>query len=183
MTYPFVRDLAIDLGTVNTCIFAQGRGIVVSEPSIVALNKKSGRIEAVGSDAREMLGRTPTNITAVKPMRDGVIADVDTAEKMLRHFIQKASNRSWLKPRAVIGVPSEITHVERRAVRDSAIRARMGEVHLVEETMAAAVGAGMPIGEASGNMVVDVGGGTTDIAVISLAGVVYAWREGALRWA
>jgi len=174
MTYPFVRDLAIDLGTVNTCIFAQGRGIVVSEPSIVALNKKSGRIEAVGSDAREMLGRTPTNITAVKPMRDGVIADVDTAEKMLRHFIQKASNRSWLKPRAVIGVPSEITHVERRAVRDSAIRARMGEVHLVEETMAAAVGAGMPIGEASGNMVVDVGGGTTDIAVISLAGVVYA---------
>jgi rod shape-determining protein MreB and related proteins len=173
MTYPFVQDLAIDLGTVNTCIFARGRGIVVSEPSIVALNKSSGRIEAVGADAKEMLGRTPTNITAVKPMRDGVIADVDTAEQMLRHFIQKANKGTWLRPRAVIGVPSEITHVERRAVRDSAIRARMGEVHLVDEAMAAAVGAGMPISDASGNMVVDIGGGTTDIAVISLAGVVY----------
>ena len=161
MTYPFVQDLAIDLGTVNTCIFARGRGIVVSEPSIVALNKTSGRIEAVGADAKEMLGRTPTNITAVKPMRDGVIADVDTAEQMLRHFIQKANKGTWWRPRAVIGVPSEITHVERRAVRDSAIRARMGEVHLVEEAMAAAVGAGMPISDASGNMVVDIGGGTT----------------------
>ena len=170
----FSHDLAIDLGTANTCVFARGRGIVVSEPSIVALNKVNGRIEAVGTEAKEMLGRTPGNITAIKPMRDGVIADFDCAERMLTHFIRKAHKRSgWLRPRVVIGVPSEITQVERRAVRDSAMRAKASEVHLIDEAMAAAIGAGMPITDAAGNMVVDIGGGTTDIAVISLAGVVY----------
>src|ERR1041384_5569054 len=170
----FAHDLAIDLGTANTCVFSRGKGIVLSEPSIVALNKVNGRIEAVGTDAREMLGRTPGNITAIKPLKDGVIADFEAAEKMLTHFIRKAHKRSgWLRPRVVIGVPSEITQVERRAVKDSAFRAKASEVHLIEEAMAAAIGAGMPITEASGNMVVDIGGGTTDIAVISLAGVVY----------
>jgi rod shape-determining protein MreB len=170
----FSHDLAIDLGTANTCVFVRGKGIVLSEPSIVAFNKANGRIEAVGSEAKEMIGRTPSNITAMKPMRDGVIADFDAAEKMLNHFIRKATRRSnLLRPRVVIGVPSEITQVERRAVKDSAMRAKASEVHLVEEAMAAAIGAGMPITEAAGNMVVDIGGGTTDIAVISLAGVVY----------
>jgi rod shape-determining protein MreB len=170
----FSQDLAIDLGTANTCVFARGKGIVVNEPSIVAINNTNGRIEAVGSDAKNMLGRTPGNITAIRPMRDGVIADFDAAEKMLTHFIRKAHKRSgWLRPRVIIGVPSEITQVERRAVKDSAMRAKASEVHLIEESMAAAIGAGMPITEAAGNMVVDIGGGTTDIAVISLAGVVY----------
>jgi rod shape-determining protein MreB len=174
MMSAFSQDLAIDLGTANTCVFARGKGIVVNEPSIVALNKTNGRIEAVGADAKDMLGRTPGNITAIRPMRDGVIADFDAAEKMLTHFIRKAHKRSgWLRPRVIIGVPSEITQVERRAVKDSAMRAKASEVHLVEEAMAAAIGAGMPITEAAGNMVVDIGGGTTDIAVISLAGVVY----------
>jgi rod shape-determining protein MreB and related proteins len=170
----FSHDLAIDLGTANTCIYARGTGIVVSEPSIVALNKINGRIEAVGDEAKEMLGRTPGNITAIRPLKDGVIADFEAAEKMLTHFIRKAHKHSgWMRPRVVIGVPSEITQVERRAVKDSAMRAKASEVHLIEEAMAAAIGAGMPITEAAGNMVVDIGGGTTDIAVISLAGVVY----------
>ena len=168
------HDLAIDLGTANTCIYARGRGIVVSEPSIVAFNNVTGRIEAVGTEAKEMLGRTPGNMTAIRPMKDGVIADFEAAEKMLTHFIRKAHKRGgWLRPRVVIGVPSEITQVERRAVKDRAMRAKASEVHLIEEAMAAAIGAGMPITEAAGNMVIDVGGGTTDIAVISLAGVVY----------
>ena len=170
----FSDDLAIDLGTANTCVYALGKGIVVSEPSIVAMNKVNGRIEAIGAEAKEMLGRTPSSITAIKPMKDGVIADFEAAEKMLTHFIRKAHKRGgWLRPRVVIGVPSEITQVERRAVKDSAFRAKASEVHLIEEAMAAAIGAGMPITEAAGNMVVDIGGGTTDIAVISLAGVVY----------
>jgi len=170
----FSHDLAIDLGTANTCVYARGQGIVVNEPSIVAINKTNGRIEAVGADAREMLGRTPGNIEAIRPMRDGVIADFEAAEKMLTYFIRKAHHRGgWLRTRVVIGVPSEITQVERRAVKDSALRAKASEVHLIEEAMAAAVGAGMPITEAAGNMIVDIGGGTTDIAVISLAGVVY----------
>jgi rod shape-determining protein MreB len=170
----FSHDLAIDLGTANTCVYARGRGIVVSEPSIVAMNKVTGRVEAVGNEAKEMLGRTPGNIRAIRPMKDGVIADFEAAEKMLTYFIRKAHKRSgWLRPRVVIGVPSEITQVERRAVKDTAMRAKASEVHLIEEAMAAAIGAGMPVTEASGNMVVDVGGGTTDIAVISLAGVVY----------
>ncbi len=170
----FSQDLAIDLGTANTCVYARGRGIVVNEPSIVAVNNVTGRIEAVGAEAKDMLGRTPGNITAIRPMRDGVIADFYAAEKMLTHFIRKAHRHgTFLRPRVIIGVPSEITQVERRAVRDSAMRAKASEVHLIEESMAAAIGAGMPITEAAGNMVVDIGGGTTDIAVISLAGVVY----------
>ena len=170
----FSSDLAIDLGTANTCVYARGKGVVVNEPSIVAINKVTGRIEAVGKEAKEMLGRTPGNIVAIKPMKDGVIADFEVTEKMLAHFIKKAHNRTmWVRPRIVIGVPSEITQVEKRAVKDSAYRAKASEVYLVEEAMAAAIGAGMPIEEASGNMVVDIGGGTTDIAVISMAGTVY----------
>ncbi len=171
----FSNDLAIDLGTANTCVFARGRGIVLNEPSIVAVNNANRQIEAVGQEAKEMLGRTPGGITAIRPLRDGVIADFDAAEKMLGHFIQKAHRRKRLvRPRVIIGVPSEITQVERRAVKDSAYRAKVSEVHLVEEGMAAAIGAGLPITEASGSMVVDIGGGTTDIAVISLSGVVYS---------
>jgi rod shape-determining protein MreB and related proteins len=171
----FSNDLAIDLGTANTCVFARGQGIVLSEPSIVAVNRINDRIEAVGTEAKAMVGRTPGSITAIKPMRDGVIADFDAAEKMLGYFIKKANGRRrFVRPRVVIGVPSQITQVERRAVKDSAYRAKASEVHLIEEGMAAAIGAGLPITEASGNMIVDIGGGTTDIAVISLAGVVYS---------
>jgi rod shape-determining protein MreB and related proteins len=173
---PFSSDLAIDLGTANTCVYVRGKGIVVNEPSIIAINKVNGRVEAVGRDAKEMLGRTPGNIVAIKPMKDGVIADFEYTEKMLAYFIRKAHNNRnvWVRPRIVIGVPSEITQVEKRAVKDSAYRAKASEVHLVEEAMAAAIGAGMPITEPSGNMIVDIGGGTTDIAVISLAGIVYS---------
>lgn len=171
----FAHDLAIDLGTANTCVFVRGQGIVVSEPSVVALNTASGEIEAVGAEAKEMLGRTPATIRALKPLRDGVIADFDAAERMLSYFIRKARGRhGWLRPRVIVGVPAQTTAVERRAVRDSALRAKAAEVHLVEEGMAAAIGAGMPITEAAGNMLVDIGGGTTDVAVISLAGVVYS---------
>ena len=171
----FSSDLAIDLGTANTCVYARGRGIVLNEPSIVAINKVSGSTEAVGHEAKEMLGRTPGEIIAIKPMKDGVIADFEVTEKMLTYFIKRAHNRTvWVRPRIVIGVPSEITQVEKRAVKDSAYRAKASEVYLVEEAMAAAIGAGMPITEPSGNMIVDIGGGTTDIAVISLAGIVYS---------
>src|SRR5919107_4994702 len=170
----FSNDLAIDLGTANTLVYAKNKGIVVREPSIVAVNKINNNVEAVGKEAKEMLGRTPGNIVAIKPMKDGVIADFEVTEKMLAHFIKKAHNRTmWVRPRIVIGVPSEITQVEKRAVKDSAYRAKASEVYLVEEAMAAAIGAGMPITEPSGNMIVDIGGGTTDIAVISLAGIVY----------
>ncbi len=172
----FSSDLAIDLGTANTCVYVRGKGIVVNEPSIIAINKVNGRVETVGKEAKEMLGRTPGNIVAIKPMKDGVIADFEYTEKMLAYFIRKAHNNRnvWVRPRIVIGVPSEITQVEKRAVKDSAYRAKASEVHLVEEAMAAAIGAGMPITEPSGNMIVDIGGGTTDIAVISLAGIVYS---------
>jgi len=171
----FSSDLAIDLGTANTLVFAHGRGIVVNEPSIVALNKNNGEICAVGKAAKEMLGRTPGNIVAIKPMKDGVIADFKVTEKMLNYFIMKAHNRKLLvHPRIVIGVPSEITPVEKRAVQDSAYRAKASEVYLVEQAMAAAIGAGLPITEACGNMVVDIGGGTTEIAVISLSGIVFS---------
>src|SRR5246500_2968030 len=171
----FSSDLAIDLGTANTLVFSHGKGIVVNEPSIVAINKMSGEVVAVGREAKDMLGRTPGNVVAIKPMKDGVIADFKVTEKMLTYFIQKAHNRRVLvHPRIVIGVPSEITPVEKRAVQDSAYRAKASEVYLVEEAMAAAIGAGMPIEEPSGNMIVDIGGGTTDIAVISLAGIVYS---------
>src|SRR6202167_3574061 len=171
----FSSDLAIDLGTANTLVFAKGKGIVVNEPSIVALNKNTGEVEAVGKEAKEMLGRTPGNIVAIKPMKDGVIADFKVTERMLNYFIQKAHGRKVLvHPRIVIGVPSEITQVEKRAVMDSAYRAKASEVHLVEQAMVAAIGAGLPITEPSGNMVVDIGGGTTDVAVISLSGIVYS---------
>ena len=167
--------MAIDLGTANTLVYAKGKGIVVNEPSIVAINKTTNEVEAVGKEAKEMLGRTPGNIVAVRPMRDGVIADFKVTEKMLTYFIHKAHNRKMLvRPRIVIGVPSEITPVEKRAVQDSAYRAKASEVHLVEQAMMAAIGAGLPITEPSGNMIVDIGGGTTDIAVISLSGIVYS---------
>ncbi|HSE40213.1 MAG TPA: rod shape-determining protein [Acidobacteriota bacterium] len=171
----FSSDLAIDLGTANTLVLAKNKGVVVHEPSIVAINKMTGRVEAVGREAKEMVGRTPGNIIAIRPMKDGVIADFESTEKMLDYFIKKAHNRNmWVRPRIVIGVPSEITQVEKRAVRDAAYRARATEVYLVEEAMAAAIGAGLPITEPSGNMIVDIGGGTTDVAVISLAGIVYS---------
>src|SRR6476646_4794513 len=171
----FSNDLAIDLGTANTCVFARGQGIVLNEPSIVAVNNVNDQIEAVDKEAKEMRGRTPGSITAIRPMREGVIADFNAAEKMLGHFIKKAhGRRRFVRPRVVIGVPSEITQVERRAVKDSAYRAKASEVHLIDEGMAAAIGAGLPITEAVGNMIVDIGGGTTDIAVVSLAGVVYS---------
>ncbi|HVF86301.1 MAG TPA: rod shape-determining protein, partial [Pyrinomonadaceae bacterium] len=171
----FSSDLAIDLGTANTLVYAKGRGIVVSEPSIVAINKVTNLPEAVGKEAKEMLGRTPGNIVAIRPMKDGVIANFEVTERMLQHFIRKAHNgKSWVSPRVVIGIPSEITQVERRAVEDSAYRAKASEVYLVEEAVAAAIGAGLPITEPFGNIIVDVGGGTTDIAVVSLGGIVYS---------
>lgn len=171
----FSSDLAIDLGTANTLVFARGKGIVVNEPSIVALNKVTGEVEAVGREAKEMVGRTPGNIIAIRPMKDGVIADFKVTERMLNYFIQKAHGRKMMvHPRIVIGVPSEITQVEKRAVVDSAYRAKASEVHLVEQAMVAAIGAGLPITEPAGNMVVDIGGGTTDVAVISLSGIVYS---------
>jgi rod shape-determining protein MreB and related proteins len=168
-------DLAIDLGTANTLVYAKSKGIVVNEPSIVAINKTTGAIEAVGKEAKEMVGRTPGNIVAIRPMKDGVIADFKVTERMLNYFIQKAHGRKMLvHPRIVIGVPSEITQVEKRAVSESAYRAKASEVHLVEQAMVAAIGAGLPITEPAGNMVVDIGGGTTDVAVISLSGIVYS---------
>ena len=171
----FSSDLAIDLGTANTLVYAKGRGIVVSEPSIVAINRATNQVEAVGTAAKEMLGRTPGSIIAIRPMKDGVIANFEVTEKMLQHFIRQAHNgNTWVSPRVVIGIPSEITQVERRAVEDSAYRARASEVFLVEEAVAAAIGSGLPITEPGGNMVVDIGGGTTDIAVISLSGIVYS---------
>jgi rod shape-determining protein MreB len=171
----FSSDLAIDLGTANTLVYVAGKGIVLDEPSIVAVNRQTGEIIGCGAEAREMLGRTPANVTAVRPMRDGVIADFKMAEYMLNYFIKKAHKRKKLvHPRIVIGVPSETTEVEKRAVLDSTYRAKASEVHLVEQAMVAALGAGLPIAEPSGNMVVDIGGGTTDIAVISLSGIVYS---------
>src|SRR5688500_5421158 len=153
----FSHDLAIDLGIANTCVFARGAGIVLNEPSIVAVNNVNGQIEVVGMEAKEMLGRTPGSITAIRPMRDGVIADFDAAEKMLGYFIEKAHKRkSVVRPRLIIGVPSENTQVERRAVKDSAYRAQASDVHLIDEGMAAAIGAGLPITEAAGNMIVDI---------------------------
>ena len=171
----FSNDLAIDLGTANSLVFSKGRGIVVSEPSIVAVNQKTGKVEAVGREAKDMLGRTPGNIVAIRPMKDGVIADFEHTERMLAYFIEKAHNRKFgVRPRIVIGVPSEITQVEKRAVRDSALKAKATEVFLVEQAMMAAIGAGLPITEPTGNMVLDIGGGTSDVAVISMAGIVYS---------
>lgn len=174
----FSNDLAIDLGTANTLIYVKGKGIVANEPSVVAVQKDDRGVKkvlAVGKEAKQMLGRTPGNITAIRPLRDGVIADFEVTEAMLRYFIQKVHNRKMLvRPRIVIGIPSGITQVEKRAVRDSAHSAGAKEVYLIEEPMAAAIGAGLPIMEASGNMIVDIGGGTTEVAIISLSGIVYS---------
>ena len=171
----FSNDLGIDLGTANTLVYAKGRGIISSEPSVVAIDVGKSRVRAVGAEAKSMLGRTPGSIRAVRPLRDGVIADFEIAEAMLRYFIQKAHNRStYLRPRIVIAVPSGITEVEKRAVRESALSASAREVYLIEEPMAAAIGAGLPITEPSGNMILDIGGGTTEVAIISLAGIVYS---------
>jgi rod shape-determining protein MreB len=174
----FSNDLAIDLGTANTLTFVRGKGIVSNEPSVVAVQRLGNgtkKVLAVGKVAKEMLGRTPGNIYAVRPMKDGVIADFEVAEAMLRYFITRVHNRQTLvKPRIIIGVPSGITEVEKRAVRDSALAAGAREVYLIEEPMAAAIGAGLPVTEPSGNMVVDIGGGTTEVAVISLSGIVAA---------
>ena len=171
----FSNDLAIDLGTANTLVYAKGRGIISSEPSVVAVDTVKHRVRAVGKEAKSMLGRTPDSIKAVRPLRDGVIADFEIAEAMLRYFIQKAHNRStFLRPRIVISVPSGITEVEKRAVRESALSASAREVYLIDEPMAAAIGAGLPITEPSGNMIIDIGGGTTEVAIISLSGIVYA---------
>ena len=171
----FSEDLAIDLGTVNTRIYARGRGIVVNEPSAVALEENTGEVCAVGKEAKEMLGRTPSRIRVIKPLRDGVIADFKVTEKMLTYFIQKAHQRRTLvHPCVIISVPSEITQVERRAVTDSAYRAKAAEVHLVEQAMMAAIGAGLPVTKPVGNLVVDIGGGTTDVALISMSGIVYS---------
>lgn len=171
----FSNDLGIDLGTANTVVVSRGRGIVLNEPSIVARNRHTGRIEAFGRKAKEMLGKTPVNIEAISPLRDGVIADFDITEQMLKYFIkQSLNNHRFSRPRIVIGVPSGITQVERRAVRQAAYNANASEVYLVDEPTAAAIGAGLPIHEPSGNMLVDIGGGTTDVAVLSLSGVVYS---------
>jgi rod shape-determining protein MreB len=171
----FSTDLAIDLGTANTLVFTKEKGIVIDEPSVVAINKRTGQIEAVGAEANAMIGRTPGGIEALKPMRDGVIADFSGAERMLNFFVRKAHDRNWLvHPRIIIGVPSEITPVEKRAVLDSAYRTKAREVYLVDQAMMGALGAGLPITEPGGNLIVDIGGGTTDVAVISMSGVVYA---------
>lgn len=170
----FSHDIAIDLGTSYTLIYVRGKGIALFEPSIVAFNRMTNKVEAVGNEAKEMLGRTPGNIVAVKPLNDGVIADFDANEKMLECFIKKAYDRRVLvRPRIIICVPSGITQVEKRAVKESALRAKATAVYLVEEPMAAAIGAGLPITEPSGNMIVDIGGGTTEVAVISMAGIVF----------
>lgn len=171
----YSRDLGIDLGTANTVIFAKGEGIVLREPSVVALDKSSNKVLALGNEAKRMLGRTPGNIVAIRPMRDGVIADFEVTEVMLRHFIKKImSNNSFIKPRIVVGVPSGITGVERRAVLDAAMNAGAREAFLIEEPMAAAIGANLPISEPFGSMIVDIGGGTTEVAVIALGGIVIA---------
>ncbi|MFN2641664.1 MAG: rod shape-determining protein [Actinomycetota bacterium] len=167
------RDMAVDLGTANTLVYVRGRGIVLNEPSVVAINAKNGAILAVGTEAKRMIGRTPSHILVIRPLKDGVIADFDVTEKMLRYFIQKVHRRRWMaKPRVVICVPSGITSVEQRAVEEAAYAAGARSAHIVEEPLAAAIGAALPIHEPTGNMIVDIGGGTTEVAVISLGGIV-----------
>ncbi|MEN3273560.1 MAG: rod shape-determining protein MreB [Actinomycetota bacterium] len=167
------RDMAVDLGTANTLVYVRGRGIVLNEPSVVAVNTKDGRPLAVGSEAKRMIGRTPSHIQAIRPLKDGVIADFEICEKMLRYFIHKVHQRRWVKPRMVICVPSGITGVEQRAVQEAAEYAGARKpAYIIEEPMAAAIGAGLPVQEPTGNMIVDIGGGTTEVAVISLGGIV-----------
>ncbi len=169
----FSNDIAMDLGTATTLVYVRGKGIVLNEPSVVAVDRGTNRVRAVGDEAKRMLGKTPDYISAVRPMRDGVIADFDITENMIRHFIRKVHNsRRMSRPRMIIGIPSGITEVERRAVRESAERAGAREVYLITEPMAAAIGAGLPVQEPAGNMVVDIGGGTTEVAIISLGGIV-----------
>ena len=169
----FGRDMAVDLGTANTLVYVKGKGIVLNEPSVVAIDKTTGAVLAVGLEAKRMIGRTPGNIVAIRPLKDGVIADFDVTERMLRYFIQRVHKRRFLaRPRIVVGVPSGITGVEQRAVEEAAEQAGARSAHLIEEPMAAAIGADLPIYEPSGNMVVDIGGGTTEVAVISLGGIV-----------
>lgn len=169
----FARDIGIDLGTANTLVHVKGRGIVLREPSVVAINKKTGEILAVGDSAKEMIGRTPGNIVAIRPMKDGVIADFDVTQSMLKYFIRKAMSKGvFSKPRVVICVPSGVTEVEKRAVEEATLQAGAKEAYLIEEPMAAAIGANLPVEEPSGSMVVDIGGGTSEVAVISLGGIV-----------
>jgi rod shape-determining protein MreB len=171
----FSSDLAIDLGTANTLVYVAGKGVVLREPSVVAVHRETNQVLAVGTEAKRMLGRTPGNIVAIRPMKDGVIANFEITEAMLKYFITKVHNRKKLvRPRIIIGVPSGITQVEKRAVRDSAELAGAREVYLIEEPMAAAIGVGLPVQEPSGNMIVDIGGGTTEVAVVSLSGIVYS---------
>ena len=172
----FSNDIGIDLGTANTLVYVEGKGIILNEPSVVAVNQKTGQVLAVGQTAKDMLGRTPAHIVAVKPIVDGVISDFEVTEEMLAYLIRKAEDgrKKWLGPRVVVGVPSGITNVERRAVKDAAKSAGAREVFIVEEPMAAAIGIGIPIHDPVGNMVVDIGGGTTDVAVISLGGIVHS---------
>jgi len=169
----FTKEIGIDLGTANTLVYLKGKGIVLREPSVVAVNNQTGQILAVGLDAKQMIGRTPGNITAIRPLKDGVIADFETTQGMLKYFIKKAvGNNPFTRPRVIICVPSGVTEVEKRAVVDSAISAGAKEAFLIEEPMAAAIGGGLPVAEPSGSMVVDIGGGTSEVAVISLGGIV-----------
>jgi len=166
------RDMAVDLGTANTLVYVRGRGIVLSEPSVVAIDQRTGDVHAVGVEAKRMLGRTPGTISAIRPLKDGVIADFDVTEQMLRHFIQKVHQHRFAHPRVIVCVPSGVTGVEKRAVEDATLAAGARQAYLIEEPMAAAIGAGLPVGEPTGNMIVDIGGGTTEVAVISLGGIV-----------
>ncbi len=166
------RDMAVDLGTANTLVYVRGRGIVLSEPSVVAIDSRSGDVHAVGLEAKRMLGRTPGTIQAIRPLKDGVIADFDVTEQMLRHFIQKVHQHRFAHPRVVVCVPSGVTGVEKRAVEEATLSAGARQAYLIEEPMAAAIGAGLPVAEPTGNMIVDIGGGTTEVAVISLGGIV-----------
>src|SRR6516162_9227340 len=166
------RDMAVDLGTANTLVYVRGRGIVLSEPSVVAIDQRTGDVHAVGIEAKRMLGRTPGDIQAIRPLKDGVIADFDVTEQMLRHFIQKVHQNRWAHPRVVVCVPSGVTGVEKRAVEEATYSAGARQAYLIEEPMAAAIGAGLPVSEPTGNMIVDIGGGTSEVAVISLGGIV-----------
>jgi rod shape-determining protein MreB len=169
----FSRDMGIDLGTANTLVHVKGKGIVLSEPSVVAIQRDTGEVLAVGEEAKQMIGRTPGNIVAIRPLKDGVIADFDVTQAMLKYFIRKSiDTKSFIRPRVIVGVPSGVTEVEKRAVIDATIQAGAREAYLIEEPMAAAIGAGLPVHEPTGNMVVDIGGGTTEVAVISLGGIV-----------
>src|SRR6201991_362693 len=170
----FSNDIGIDLGIANTLVFVKDQGIVLREPSVVAVRAGTSQVLAVGDEAKRMLGRTPGNIVAVRPLKDGVIADFEMTESMLRHFITKVNSRKWIRPRVVIAVPSGITEVEKRAVKESALHAGAREVYLIEEPMAAAIGCGLPVQDAAGNMIIDIGGGTTEVALISLSGIVFS---------